>query len=295
MNCAPALPTARLGRRACLGSVAAACMPQARASSALVLRYGRLALLPEDLRLNFALTVLRDALATQGIDASFVPSELTMERPRAFRALVEGQIDFTWAALNDEAEAQLRPIYVPLFRGLTGKRLFLIHRDNEARFAKVRQLSDLAEFTAGQGVGWVDTPILKAAGLKVVSNTYEALFRMVVHRKIDYFPRGVLEAVGELTLRGADLPELMVEPRLMLSYRSDQIFYVRRGNEALAAPIEAGLKELHESGAYKRLWDSHPFVQQGLRGAQLERRLRLNIPNPMLSEAARAIPERYWG
>ncbi|WP_374436885.1 substrate-binding periplasmic protein [Inhella sp.] len=288
-----ALPPFAWRRRHWLAAAALG-LPARPASARVVLRYAQLALLPQDLRLNFALSLLQLALATQGVEASFEPTEMAMERPRAFRALREGHVDFMWAALNDEAERLARPIYIPLYRGLMGQRVFIIHKERQAQFAAVRKLEDLAGLTAGQGVGWVDTTILRAAGLKVVSNTYDALFRMVARGTIDYFPRGALEAVGELSLRSQDAPELMLEPRLLLSYRNDQIFYVRHENKALAAQIEAGLRSLHESGAYRRLFDTHTFTKEGLRGAHLERRLRFQLPNPTLSPAANAIPDRYW-
>lgn len=282
-------------RRACLASAAAGLLSPVAALAGRPLRYARFSVTEFDPKVYFPLTLLRQMLAQAGMDLTPTPTELVMDRPRAIKALMEGQIDITWGALNLEAESRLRPIRIPIFRGLLGQRVFLIRKDRQELFAGVNSLADLAKLTAGQGVGWVDVPILKAAGLTVVSNTYDALFKMLVRGTIDYFPRAAPEAVGELQVMGAQIPDLMLEPRLLLSYRSDLIFYLRREDEALAADLEGALRRLHESGVFSRMFEVDPYVRGGLRVAQLERRLRFAIPNPMLSDEARAIPDRYWG
>jgi len=260
----------------------------------LPLRYARFSAAPDDPRVHFPLALLRAALQLHGLDVEALPSEQVMERSRAIKELEAGHIDFIWSSLGREIEQVLRPVRIPIYRGLIGQRIFLIHREREAEFAQVRKLEHLAAFTAGQGTGWVDTQILQAAGLKVLTNTYDALFRMLARGGIDYFPRGANEAPAELAARAAQFPELMVEPRLVLSYRSDNVFFVRRQNEVLARQIETGLLALHASGAYQRLFEGHPYVQKVLAEARLDKRLRLEIPNPMLSDEDRLIPERYW-
>jgi ABC-type amino acid transport substrate-binding protein len=294
----PDLPPRRTpleSRRACLAAGAAGLLAPAAVLAARPLRYARFSVTEHDPKVYFPLTLLRQMLTQAGMELTPAPTELVMDRPRAIKALMEGQIDITWGALNTEAEARLRPIRIPIFRGLLGQRVFLIRKDRQESFAAVKTLSDLSALTAGQGIGWVDVPILKAAGLTVVSNTYDALFKSLVRGTIDYFPRAAPEAVGELQAMGAQYPELMLEPRLLLSYRSDLIFYLRREDEALAAQLEAALRRLHDSGTFGRMFEGDPYVRAGLRVAQLERRVRFAIPNPMLSDEDRAIPDRFWG
>lgn len=268
--------------------------PVAAGAEPVTLRYARFSAAADDPRIHFPLALLRAALALHGLELDAQPSDQVMERSRAIKELEAGKIDFVWSSLGREIEQVLRPVRIPIYRGLIGQRIFLIHREREAEFARVRKLEDLAAFTAGQGTGWVDTQILQAAGLKVVTNTYDALFRMLARGGIDYFPRGANEAPAELAARATQFPELMVEPRLVLSYRSDNVFFVRRENELLARQIETGLQALHASGAYQRLFETHPYVQKVLTEARLDKRLRLEIPNPMLSDEDRLIPERYW-
>lgn len=286
------MPVPSVRRRPFLALAAA--LPLSARAEPLQLRFARFSATPDDPRIHFPLALLRAALALHGLEVEVQASEQVMERNRAIKELEAGHIDFMWSSLGREIEQVLRPVRIPIYRGLIGQRIFLIHREREAEFAQVRKLDHLAVFTAGQGTGWVDTQILQAAGLKVLTNTYDALFRMLVRGGIDYFPRGANEAPAELAARATQFPELMVEPRLVLSYRSDNVFFVRRQNEVLARQIESGLQALHVSGAYQRLFETHPYVQKVLAEARLDRRLRLEIPNPMLSDEDRLIAERYW-
>lgn len=289
----PVRPIAASSRRLACLALGLAPWLAAPAAEPLGLRYARFSG-GEDPRVLFPLALLDLALARAGHVLQAQASTQVMERTRAIEELEQGRIDVAWMSLGREIEQRLRPIRVPIYRGLIGQRIFLIHREREAEFARVRKLADLAGFTAGQGTGWVDTQILQAAGLKVVTNTYDSLFRMLARGQIDYFPRGASEAWGELQARAAEFPELMVETRLLLAYRSDNVFFVGRHNEALAQKIESGLLSAHADGAYQRLFDHHPFVQKVLGEARLGRRLRMDIPNPMLSDEDRLIPERYW-
>lgn len=279
-----------LSRRTCLLAPAAALPWATQAEPVQPLRYARFSA-GDDPRVRFPLDLLRLVL---GPTTPLMPSELVMERTRAIKALEAGDLDLIWISMGQEVEQVLRPIRIPIYRGLIGQRLFLIHRDRAADFAQVRRLSDLAAFTAGQGVGWVDTQILQSAGLKVVTNTYDALFKMLARGSVDYFPRGANEALAEQRARASEYPELIVEPRLLLSYRSDNIFFVSKKNEALAQRLEGGLLAAHADGSYQQLYDRHPYVQQVLADANLGRRLRMEIPNPILSDEDRRIPDRFW-
>lgn len=49
--------------------------------------------------------------------------------------------------------------------------------------------------TGGQGLGWIDTKIMRAADLNIGTVPYETVFDMVQGGRLDYFPRGVIEAL----------------------------------------------------------------------------------------------------
>lgn len=288
-------------RQVCLG-LAAGCAgsllgPWARAAepAKLELVYARFSA-GDDPRIHFPLALLKLAMQKMGRDFSVRPSEPVMERTRAIRELARGgsEINIIWTSMAAEVERELRPIRIPLYRGLIGHRIFIIHKQRLADFAQVKSLDDLKRFTAGQGIGWVDQQIMQNAGLKVVADTYDSLFKMVDRGLVDYFPRGANEAVAEVRARAASFPDLVVEPRLMLVYKSDNIFYTSIANEALASLIEQGLLAAYADGSFLKLYNEHPYVQKILGEARLDKRLRLDIANPMLSSEDNAIAARFW-
>ena len=69
--------------------------------------------------------------------------------------------------MGAEAERALNVVRIPINRGLIGYRVFIIQKDRQADFDRVRSLADLKALTGGQGLGWIDTEIMKAANLKI--------------------------------------------------------------------------------------------------------------------------------
>lgn len=250
----------------------------------------------DDPRDQFPLAVLALAFKEEGATFTARKSDALMENSRAREAVAnaEGGVNITWTGLSKDYEAMLRPVRVPIYRGLLGHRIFIINKSRQADFDKVKTLADLKAFTAGQGIGWTDVTILGDAGLKVVTNKYDLLFKQVAANRIDYFPRGVAEAPAEVAAHAKDLPDLAVEKHVMVVYPFDLFFYTSKANEKLAALIEAGLTKAYEDGSYIKLFNDSPFIQAALKAADLKDRVRIDIPNPLESDADKAIPASYW-
>src|SRR5690606_4031780 len=140
-------------------------------------------------------------------------------------------------ATNQEMEDKLLPVRIPLYKGLLGHRIFIIHPNNQAKFDRVQTFEDLRTITFGQGNTWADTQILESNELTVVKvNKYPSLFYMVDGGRFDAFPRGVQEPWGEIAQR-PEL-ELTVEKRLMLVYRMPFYLFVGKDDRQLAADLE---------------------------------------------------------
>ncbi|HTF95361.1 MAG TPA: hypothetical protein VL995_04445 [Cellvibrio sp.] len=196
-----------------------------------------------------------------------------------------------WTMTDKEREQQLRPIRVPLFKGLFGYRVFLIRKGEQARFNHVKSLSDLKELLAGQGTHWPDTPIMYHNGLRVTTaETTESLFRMMNAKRFDYFPRGISEAWFELAQRGEE--NLVVEENILLYYPAALYYFVNKNNEALAKRIETGLEILIDSGKFNEFFYNHPRVSSGLEKLTSRRIIRLD--NPSLPSATPVNNPRYW-
>ena len=196
-----------------------------------------------------------------------------------------------WTMTDKKREQQLRPIRIPLFKGLFGYRVLLIRTGEQARFDGIQQLGELAKLLAGQGTHWPDTDVMLHNGLRVTtSETTESLFRMLSAGRFDYFPRGISEAWFELAQRNEK--GLVVEQNLLLHYPTAIYYFVNQENEALARRIESGLETLIDNGQFDQFFYHHPRISSGL--DKLHGRTILTLENPDLPEALPLNHPRYW-
>ena len=212
--------------------------------------------------------------------------------------LKEGQLDVTWMATSDDLESKVRPIRVPLYRGLLGYRIFLIRKGDQQRFQKVNTLEDLRAFTFGQGDDWPDTTILRANNLTIVpAHLYGSLFYMLNGGRFDAFPRGVHEPWGELrnlsNWREHNL-DLEVEKNLILVYKMPMYMFVSKENEELAKVIEKGLHQAIDDGSFDRYFFSDPVVKEALDKARIHERKVFHLDNPDLPQATPLDNPKLW-
>lgn len=196
-----------------------------------------------------------------------------------------------WTMTDKEREQQLRPIRIPLFKGLFGYRALLIRKQEQARFDQVKTKQDLAMLLGGQGTHWPDTLILQSNGLRLTTaETTESLFRMINAKRFDYFPRGISEAWFELLQRKET--NLAVEQNMLLYYPTAIYFFVNKENEALAQRIEKGMEALIDNGKFDQFFYNHPRVSLGLE--RLKNRRIIELKNPYLPVETPVNNPRYW-
>ncbi len=242
-----------------------------------------------DSRYLYDWEVLRKALERSVI--RFGPFEMRAsdERMNAARVTQEmtlptGRINLFVRATSRELEQKLRPIRIPVDRGLLGYRILLVRQNDLPRFAKLQDLAQLRPLLAGQGRGWADIAILEANGLTVVEGaTYEGLFGMLQMQRFDYFSRSADEALREFDERHASIPELAIEPNLLLYYPLPRYFFVRRdaAGERLAQRIEFGLEAMLRDGSFKALFWQHKGSL--IERSKLAKRHLIKLSNPNLS------------
>ncbi len=192
------------------------------------------------------------------------PSPLSSPR-QAVEVRDHGVINLMWDGSNKQRETQLLPIRISLLHELNDYRVFLIRRDETARFAAIATLDQLRALRAGAGVNWPSTDILRANGLPVVTSiAYEYLFPMLRAKRFDYMPRGIVEAWYEQRAHADE--GLVVESSIVLHYPVPFYFFVSRDNPVLAARVERGLRIAQRDGSFERLFDSFP----GFRRARAE-------------------------
>lgn len=240
-----------------------------------------------DVRMNFYWDILQ--LALEETRAKWGPFELqpgpkVMTPARAEMQLGNSQdISVMARTTSREREQKLLPIRIPLDKGLTGYRVFLIKAGNQAAFSGIRTTTELRQFSIGQAVNWIDVDILRNAGLEVVTGpSYESLFSMLEAGRFDFFSRGVNEVSAELSANRASFPDLVVEKNLLLYYPLPRYFFFPRSaeGEKLAQRAEEGLQILMRNGKFQKHYTV--FKKSILADLNLAGRRVIRIPNPML-------------
>lgn len=179
-----------------------------------------------------------------------------------------------------EGSHDLDYVRFPVDLGILGYRICFVSPKQQQAVARVRTLSDLQQFTHGQGRGWQDADILRAAGFKVQEvEGYERLFKLVVRGRVDLFCRGANELLSELDTH-KDLGPLMVDQHLALYYPFVHLFYSHKENQHALRRIRAGLQLAWQDGSLQALWLK--TYQPALAFARLDQRQLFRLDNPLL-------------
>ena len=235
-------------------------------------------------------------LLEAAIRASEEPGTVrVVDRMTDSRALIElsvpeGQVDVVVGMPSPERDEKLLRVPVPLYKGLFGMRLLVVRRGEAGRWIGVRDLAGLRQFQLLQGADWPDTSVLKANGLRVrTAAKVPQLYEMLLRGEGDAFPRSATEAAGEVVWQ-----EQRVEmvPGLMLRYRTDLFFYVRRGDSVLAKQLERGLLALARTGALDRMLLEHHA--EDLRNAALHGRVVIELQTPGGTKVSSQEARRLW-
>lgn len=250
----------------------------------------------EQQRASYQFKLLKLALERSGLAYELRPATRTMSQARQKVALANrtGSIDVAWFGASKRAESKLKPVYIPIFKGLLGWRIAFIHADKQPAFRKVETLADLRVFNAIQGLSWPDTDILRHSGIEVGEARYDLLPRMIAGGRADWFPRSVIEIWPEKKRWQGQYPELAIERHFAVVYRFALLFYVAPGDDELHRAIREGLKAAHADGSVDELFRNDPAVKKALAKANLSERTRIELPNPLITDALKAIPEKYW-
>ncbi len=168
---------------------------------------------------------------------------------RRIRQVISGKTDVVWSVTSTKLEKMLIPVRIPLYKGVYGFRLFLIRKDDQARFNNVRTLKDLKPFIFGQAHDSDEIDVLDKAGLIVEkSSTYEGTFKMLAYKRFDCLPKSINEIFAELNQFGKQLINLKIEDNLVLYYHKPVYFFFK--DKKLADRVEAGLELMLKDGSF---------------------------------------------
>lgn len=246
-----------------------------------------------DANAKYAIAMLRLGLEKAGKPFKINLTYETLSAPKTREELLAGSIDIIWAATNLDMEENALPVRIPLFKGLLGHRIAIIHKENQHMFDDVTTFSEALKFKYGQGFGWPDTAIMEHNGMTVVPTLkYEGLFHMADGQRFDAFPRGVHEPWSEISSR-PEL-ELMVDENLMFVYTSPSYLIVSPLRSQLSRDIERGLLIAIDDGSFDELFFNNPMVKQVIKNAGLNQRRIFKLENPDLPPRTPLDNEKLW-
>jgi hypothetical protein len=211
---------------------------------------------PQLLRLALEKTVASDG----PFELRHYEQQLTSPR-QAIELKNKGKINVMWDGSNKQREEELLPVRISLLRQLNDYRVFLIRAEDIDKFHAIKTLDELRKLSAGAGVNWPSTDILRANGLPVVTSiAYEYLFPMLEVRRFDYMPRGIYEAWYEQRIHATK--GFVIEDSIFLHYSVPFYFFVNRDDTRLAARIERGLRIAMRDGSFDKLFNSFPSFRR---------------------------------
>jgi ABC-type amino acid transport substrate-binding protein len=271
----------------------------AQATSSTTITYPR----PEsntDLRYVYYWRLMEEALnRTKPEYGPFVLQQtpFSMNALRCMEKLLDGSIQVALrSVMPPEFSDRLDMVPVPLDKGLLGYRVFLIHKDSQAKLAQVSTVDDLRAFRIGQGLGWDDLAILAQARMQLVQGTsYDGLFQMLELKRFDLFPRGINEVQAEYRQHRSTEPDLAIDDALLLFYPLSRYFAVKKGPEgdALKARLVLGLARLRADGGMDKMYAE--FKKEVLRGLPLKGRKLIRIDNPSYTLPIYGLDKKeYW-
>ena len=250
-----------------------------------------------DYRDRYALAVLTAAL--EASSAKYGPfetriSERIMERDRLMLEMVRGDlVNLTAQVTSEEWERRLIPIRIPLDKGFSGYRLFLIDGHRQAQFSAVTTVQQLQAMSLGSGRQWSSTPVLRHAGFDVVAGaSTNGLHAMLAAQRFVYFPRAIEEALFERDVFVADFPALAVETDLALYIPLARYFFISPSQQRLALRLEYGMQLIAADGRLDRLF--HQAYDGLIEKVGLRKRRIFRLDNPLLPPRTPLSNKAYW-
>ena len=249
---------------------------------------------PNDPRYPYFVQQLQQALDHTSLKGNYqlttYPREVTQSR--AFGLINAGKIDLLWSMTNIERERDFLPIRIPLMQGLLGYRVILINKRDEALFAKM-SVEELKQMPCHQGADWPDTDILAANHFNVRGvSDYKRIHAMLDKGTIRCFPRGILEAWGEIEYK--NLKNTVVDRHFLLIYPTDVYYFVHKEDQALATLLEQGLRAAIADGSFARLLYNYPAHKLALKEAELTHREAIYLKNPLLPSQTPLNEQQLW-
>lgn len=229
------------------------------------------------------LDIIELAMEKSGESKVIAPSADYYSDARQVEELRQGNLDLIWAGASSELQEQLQAIKLPIFKGLSGYRTFVIAAGTQDRFDGIDSIASLKGLKAGLGRFWSDTLILEASGINVIKPVKaDSLFHMLDGGRFDYMPLGMHESHDVITLQNGGDVNLALEQNLILAYPLAMYFYVQKDNYDLYNKLNDGMEMAISDGSYDELFYNSPLIVNALVNSNISKREIIYIDNPIL-------------
>lgn len=226
-------------------------------------------------------------------DYELIPSALPMTESRLLQEVKTGRlIDLIWSSTSPQKEQNLRPIRIPLRKGILGYRIGFIHKNSQFNFDNIENIDDLRQLRIAQGIGWGDVELYKHNGINVGQAPYQSLFTLIEPKRFQLFPRGISEIFIELDVYGKDNPTLAIEKNIVLYYPWPYYFFTSKSNEKLAHRVEVGIERMIEDGSFEAIFLK--YNRGPIEKAKLNERRLIPLENPFLPDQTPLERAELW-
>lgn len=250
----------------------------------------------DEIRLAFPLDLLDFVMNKSGVNYTIKTCDTPMNPVRIIHNLSKPGSAINIAIMGSSSvyEEEFLPVRFPIYRGLLGHRIFIIHKNHQEQFNRVSTLQDLQKMNGAQGIGWPDIEILESAGLRQHVTAYDNIFRMIdTGNRIDYFSRGINEAFFEVDRNRDTLKNLAIEKQICLAYPYALFFFCGKHDQVLVQAIETGFTKAYTDGSFNTFFYDHPAIINMLTRANLDKRRLIQIPNPLMTDKTLKALKKY--
>ena len=181
-------------------------------------------------------------------------------------------------------------INFPIELGIIGYRICFINPKIKEDLKKITSVEQLKKYTIGQGIGWIDTNILRANGFQVTEipgysgmfkMTAAGMFKMTAAGRVDLFCRGANEIKAEYEAFKY-IEGLTYDESFIISYSMPRFYYTNIDNKLLIARVQEGLVSAYEDGSLKHLWLKYQTAN--LEFVKLHKRRIFKLSNPFIAD-----------
>ncbi|MDR3668128.1 MAG: transporter substrate-binding domain-containing protein [Ignavibacteriaceae bacterium] len=225
-----------------------------------------------------------------------IPSEVMTEKRQAYELEnATGKLTIMCLGSTPDLEKRLHPIRIPVDKNLNGYELFLIRKEDKDRFKNIKTLDDLKKYTFGLGFGWIDTDILRANGIKVVTaSNYDGLFEMLINKRFDIALRSAGEILWEEETRKDKLPDLMIEENILIYYPLPMYFWFSKTEDGrrLSTRVEEGMKMMINDGTFDEIFAK--YENNKIAKLNLKNRRIIKLENPFMDPNTPIKEKKLW-